>query len=116
MRNDVKYTFFTGDRFIQLEEDNTPTIITVLGVGFKFRQGFLRNQTIINNINVIDVLLNYCNHPNTIVNIVPSKWSTNVWKVHVLQSGMNVYNAEIRFSDDKFYETQLLKWKYDIKL
>ena len=116
------YSFLDGEKYIQIPNLSNnqqvkagPPTITPLGLGFNFRQGFLKNITISNNLQVIETLLQYCNVNNALVIIKPCFLNKNVWKTEVYLAGMKVFSDQIRFSDDKFYETQLLKWKYSIK-
>lgn len=118
------YSFLDGEKYIQVALSSSNSLestsrfgaprISPLGLGFKFRQGFLKDITIINNIQVIETLIQYESVSNALITIKPSFWNKNIWKASVFIAGMKVYSAEIRFSDDKFYETQLLKWRFSI--
>lgn len=118
MSGDSIYTYLDGDKYIQvsgISGKTSPPMITPLGIGFKLRQGFLKNSTINNNIQVLETLIQYTNINNALVIIKPELLNRNVWNANVFIAGMKVFSAQIRFSDDKFWETQLLKWKFSIK-
>lgn len=118
------YSFLDGEKYIQVATSSNDSLenpskfkaprISPLGLGFKFRQGFLKDVTIINNIQVIETLIQYESVSNALITIKPSFWNKNIWRASVFIAGMKVYTAEIRFTDDNFYETQLLKWKFSI--
>lgn len=112
---DSEYTYLNGEKYIQKTSKSTSVVITNVDIGVKFREGFLRDSTIINNLQVIDTLIQYDMNPYAIINIKKSFFNNNVWKVKVSVQGLDVFSSEIRFSDDKPYETFLLKWRFSIK-
>lgn len=125
MHHDSQYTYLTGDRYVQVASvtknlsgefvNVSSPFVTLLGIGYKFREGFLKDSSIANNIQVLETLIQYDNVPNAIINIKPSFWNKNVWKTTVYIAGMKVFSSDIRFSDDMWYEVKLLKLKYGIK-
>lgn len=112
---DSEYTYLNGEKYIQKTSKSTSVVITNVDIGVKFREGFLRDSTIINNLQVIDTLIQYDMNPYAIINIKKNFFNNNVWKVKVSVQGLDVFSSEIRFSDDKPYETFLLKWRFSIK-
>lgn len=124
MVTNAYYSYLDGDKYIQIPESSVSPngrttksgapMITPIGLGIGLKQGFIKNQTITTNLQVIDTLLQYENINNALVIVKPSMLNKNVWKAKVFIAGMKVFSGVIRFSDDKFYETQLLKWKYRI--
>lgn len=118
MVHDALYSYLDGDKYIQVSDVSgkaSSPMVSPLGIGFKMRQGFLKNTTIINNLQVLDTLLKYSTINNALIVIKPSVINKNVWKSSVYVAGMKVFSAEIRFSDDYIWETQLLKWKFSIR-
>ena len=124
MRSDGNlYTYIDGSKYVQapnvesqrtLDKNSLPPVITPLNIGFTFNPGFLRDSTIEHNIKVIDTLLVY-SAQNVLVSINRSRWNKNIWKVKVISSDLVIFENEIRFSDSKFWELQLLKLKYSVK-
>lgn len=115
LSTDSEYTYLNGERYIQKSPKNSSLTVTNVDLGYKFREGFLKDSTVINNLQVVDTLIQYDSNPYAIVTIKKSFFNKNVWKVKVSIQDMDVFKSEIRFSDDKPYETFLLKWRFSVK-